>query len=95
MSRRSLLSVEPRARLFEIPTTLAETARHYVLSPEDLLLVRAKRRSMNRLGFAVQLCFRQYDGAVLDAAGARADRAGASRVPRGPVFREGRRSERD
>ena len=56
MPRRSLLSAEQRGRLFDVPTTPAEMAKHYVLSPEDLLLVRAKRRSMNRLGFAVQLC---------------------------------------
>jgi hypothetical protein len=54
MSRRTLLSAEQRARLFGVPTESAEMARHYVFSPDDLLLVRAKRRSMNRLGFAVQ-----------------------------------------
>jgi len=62
MSRRSILSAEQRARLFAIPTTPAEMARHYVLNPEDLLLVRAKRRSMNRLGFAVQLCLLRHPG---------------------------------
>ncbi len=62
MPRRSLLSAEQRARLFDIPTTPAEMAKHYVLSPEDLVLVRAKRRSMNRLGFAVQLCLFRHSG---------------------------------
>ena len=62
MPRRSLLSAEQRARLFDVPTTLAEMAKHHVLSPEDLLLVRAKRRSMNRLGFAVQLCLLRHPG---------------------------------
>jgi len=62
MPRRSLLSAEQRARLFDVPTLPAEMARHYVLSPEDLLLVRAKRRSMNRLGFAVQLCLLRHPG---------------------------------
>ncbi len=62
MSRRSLLSAEQRTRLFAVPTTPVEMARHYVLSPEDLLLVRAKRRSMNRLGFAVQLCLLRHPG---------------------------------
>ena len=62
MPRRSLLSAEQRARLFDVPTTPAEMAKHYVLSPEDLMLVRAKRRSMNRLGFAVQLCLLRYPG---------------------------------
>ena len=55
MPRRSPLSAEQRARLFAIPTAQAEMARHYVLGPDDLLLVRAKRRAFNRLGFAVQL----------------------------------------
>ena len=62
MPRRSLLSAEQRARLFDVPTTPAEMATHYVLSPEDLLLVRTKRRSTNRLGFAVQLCLLRHPG---------------------------------
>jgi hypothetical protein len=53
MSRRALLSPEQRIRLFGIPVDQAEMARHYVLSAEDLALVRAKRRVSNRLGFAV------------------------------------------
>jgi TnpA family transposase len=56
MSRQTLLSAEQRTRLFGIPTEASEMAKHYVLSPEDLALIRAKRRSGNRLGFAVQLC---------------------------------------
>ena len=62
MSRRTLLSSEQRARLFAIPTTPAEMARHYVLSAKDLMFVRAKRRTVNRLGFAVQLCLLRYPG---------------------------------
>jgi Domain of unknown function (DUF4158) len=62
MSRRTLLSPEQRARLFAVPTTPAEMARHYVLSAEDLVLVRAKRRTVNRLGFAVQLCLLRHPG---------------------------------
>lgn len=60
MSRRALLSPEQRIRLFGIPVDQAEMARHYVLSAEDLALVRAKRRVSNRLGFAVQLCVLRY-----------------------------------
>ena len=69
MPRLSLLSAEQRARLFDVPITPAEMARHYVLSTEDLMLVRAKRPSMNRLGFAVQLCLlpgQQPPAALLD-----------------------------
>ncbi len=62
MPRRTLLSPEQRARLFAIPTSPAEMARHYVLNPEDLTLVQAKRRAFNRLGFAVQLCLLRHPG---------------------------------
>jgi hypothetical protein len=60
MPRRTLLSAEQRTRLFGIPTEASEMAKHYVLSPEDLALIRAKRRSVNRLGFAVQLCLLRH-----------------------------------
>jgi len=62
MPRRSLLSAEQRARQFDVPTTSAEMAKHYVLSQGDLLLVHAKRRSMNRLGLAMQLCLLRHPG---------------------------------
>ena len=62
MSRRTLLSAEQRDRLFAIPVERAEMARHYVLGADDLTLVRAKRRGMNRLGFAVQLCLLRHPG---------------------------------
>ena len=62
MSRRTLLTAEQRARLFAIPTGPAEMARHYVLGAEDLALLRSKRRGVNRLGFAVQLCLLRYPG---------------------------------
>ena len=66
MSRRALLSSEQRARLFGIPVDQAEMARHYVLSSEDLALVRAKRRAANRLGFAIQLCALRYPGRAFE-----------------------------
>lgn len=47
MSRRTLLSAEQRVRLFGIPTDPAEMAKHYVLSPQDLKFIEAKRRSGN------------------------------------------------
>jgi TnpA family transposase len=68
MSRRTLLSAEQRSRLFSIPTDAGELAKHYVLSAEDLALVRAKRRPSNRLGFAVQLCALRHPGRPLDPA---------------------------
>jgi TnpA family transposase len=65
MSRRALLSSEQRTLLFGIPVDQAEMARHYVLSAEDLILVRARRRTSNRLGFAIQLCILRYPGRAL------------------------------
>jgi TnpA family transposase len=62
MSRRALLSAEQRDRLFAIPADRAEMARYYVLGADDLALIRSKRRGMNRLGFAVQLCLLRYPG---------------------------------
>src|SRR6516162_5373639 len=62
MPRRSLLSAEQRTRLFAIPVDHAEMAKHYVLSADDLALVRAKRRAVNRLGFSIQLCLLRYPG---------------------------------
>jgi TnpA family transposase len=62
MPRRFLLSTEQRTRLFAIPVDHAEMAKHYVLSADDLALVRTRRRSINRLGFAIQLCLLQHPG---------------------------------
>ena len=62
MSRRTLLSAEQRMRLFGIRTEASEMAKHYVLSAEDLALIRAKRRSGNQLGFAVELCLLRHPG---------------------------------
>jgi len=62
MPRRTLLSSEQRTRLFAIPIDPAEMARHYMLSTEDLTVIRAKRRTVNRLGFAIQLCLLRYPG---------------------------------
>lgn len=66
MSRRALLSPDQRSRLFGIPVEQAEMARHYVLSAEDLALIRTKRRAVNRLGFAIQLCLLRYPGQGLE-----------------------------
>jgi hypothetical protein len=65
MPRRTLLSVEQRARLFAVPTDRAAMARHYVLGADDLAMVRSKRRAANRLGFAVQLCLLRHPGGGL------------------------------
>jgi len=62
MPRPTLLSSEQRVRLFGIPTDAAEMAKHYVLSADDLALIGTKRRSSNRVGFAVQLCLLRHPG---------------------------------
>jgi TnpA family transposase len=66
MPHRTLLSPEQRTRVLGIPTAAAEMAKHYVLSTEDLALVRTKRRLSNRLGFAVQLCALRHPGRPLE-----------------------------
>jgi TnpA family transposase len=62
LSIRALLSAEQRTRLFAIPVDRAEMARHYILAPDDLVVIGAKRRAPNRLGFAIQLCLLRYPG---------------------------------
>jgi TnpA family transposase len=66
MARRTLLSAEQRTRLFGIPTEASKMAKHYLLSADDLALVRTKRRDSNRLGFAVQLCVLRHPGRPLE-----------------------------
>jgi hypothetical protein len=66
--RRTLLSSEQRARLFSFPIDAAEMARYFVLSAEDLILILTKRRAVNRLGFAIQLCALRHPGRALDPA---------------------------
>ena len=48
--------------MFAVPVDRAEMARHYVLAPDDLVVIGAKRRAPNRLGFAIQLCLLRYPG---------------------------------
>ena len=84
MPRRTLLSAEQRTRLFGIPIEAGEMARHYVLSSEDLALIRAKRRSVNRLGFAVQLCL---SGIRAKAGLRRASAGDDDRLRRAPIRR--------
>ena len=62
LSIRALLSAEQRNCLFAIPVERAEMARHYFLAPDDLVLIGAKCRALNHLGFAVQLCLLRYPG---------------------------------
>ncbi len=62
MARRDLLTDTERRALFEVPKTREDLARHYILSPRDLVRVAAKRGDTNRLGFAVQLALLRHPG---------------------------------
>ena len=65
MPRRSILSAAERERLLRLPDTKGELIRHYTLSETDLSIIRQRRGSANRLGFAVQLCYLRFPGLVL------------------------------
>jgi TnpA family transposase len=66
MPPRHILSPQSRAALFDPPTDPAAIVRHYTFSPEDLALIRQRRRAANRLGFAVNLAYLRFPGRVLD-----------------------------
>jgi TnpA family transposase len=61
---RELLPPSLRAQFTEIPTTISlrDIARYYTLSVDDLKIINRRRRSHNRLGFAVQLCYLRFPG---------------------------------
>ena len=65
MPPRHILSPQSRAALFDPPTDPAAIVRHYTFSPEDLALIRKRRRAANRLGFAVNLAYLRFPGRVL------------------------------
>jgi len=65
MPRRAVLSAAQRSVFEALPTESGELAKHYLLSDEDLALVRQRRRQENRLGFAIQLCLSRYPGRLL------------------------------
>ena len=65
MKKHEILSPQSRAALFDPPTDPAAIVRHYTFSPEELALIRQRRRDANRLGFAVHLAYLQFPGRVL------------------------------
>lgn len=65
MSRRSLLTPAERAGLLAFPTTDDELIRHYTFSEVDLSVIRQRRGSHNRLGYAIQLCYLRFPGIAL------------------------------
>ena len=59
-----LLAVE-RESLLALPDSRDDLIRRYILSDSDLSIIRQRRGTANRLGFAVQLCYLRFPGAVL------------------------------
>ena len=62
MARRSLLTLSSRQELFGIPDDQVHLLRYYVLSREDIDLIRTRRRDQNRLGLAVHISLLRYPG---------------------------------
>jgi TnpA family transposase len=65
VSRRSFLSAAERESLLAMPDTKGDLIRHYTFNDTDLSIIRQRRGSANRLGFAVQLCYLRFPGIVL------------------------------
>ena len=76
MPRRQLLSPQARSSLFDPPSDPTSIVRFYTFRPEDLALIRRRRRPANRLGFAVQLAYLRHPGRAI----------GAGEVPPGEVL---------
>lgn len=66
MATRELLSPAQRQQFIEIPDSITERelSRYYIFSKQDLKTIKEHRRSHNRLGFAVQLCYLRFPGRV-------------------------------
>ncbi len=62
-----LLRPEQRALFVRIPPDLSDRdiARFYTFSPHDLAMIKQRRRSQNRLGFAIQLAVLRFPGRTL------------------------------
>ena len=67
MPRRSILSAGERTSLLAVPDKEDELIRHYTLTEPDLSLIRQRRGEVNRLGFAVQLCYLRFPSIILGA----------------------------
>ncbi len=82
MARRTVLTGRQRSALFSLPQHEADLLRHYTLSDEDLQHIEARRRSRNKLGFALQTIERLCADALVDAE-RRIEAHIAERVPPG------------
>jgi TnpA family transposase len=62
---RELLSTSQREAFEAIPLDRADLIKHYILSAQDLSLIRRRRGAQNRLGLAVQLALLRFPGRAL------------------------------
>ena len=67
MPQRSILTAAEYDSLVAIPDARDELIRLYTFSDANLALVSQRHGPANRLGFAVQLCYLRFPGAVLGA----------------------------
>jgi TnpA family transposase len=67
MPRREILSPAQREALLVIPVDRAGLIENYVLSEQDLSLIRLRRGDHNRLGIEVQLALVRFPGIALQA----------------------------
>lgn len=65
MPRRSILTERQRSALFNLPTDDASMLHHYTLADDNLEHINDRRRSENRIGFALQLCALRYPGRLI------------------------------
>jgi|GEM_PF-940901 len=65
MPRRSILSATERESLLALPDAKDELIRQYTFNETDLSIIRQRRGSANRLGFAIQLCYLRFPGVIL------------------------------
>lgn len=65
MPRRRVLTEAQLETLFALPTTEADLALHWTLSPADHAAIQGRRGDHNRLGFTLQLCALRYPGRLL------------------------------
>lgn len=67
MAHRTILTERQRSALFDLPTDDASMMRHYILADDDIEHINDRRRSENRIGFALQLCALRYPGRLLSS----------------------------
>ncbi|MFN7365308.1 MAG: Tn3 family transposase [Alphaproteobacteria bacterium] len=67
MPRRIILTEKQRDNLLSLSTDNYFMLRYYVLSDEDLAIIKPRYGINNRLGFAIQLCALRYPGRYLSS----------------------------